>query len=81
MDTASILFDLNFFIERAHHTFKIGDHAFDLRDLPITMIDLKPFLPSELFTGNLVSVITFDCLPAGSGPYQSIRTLIEGLFR
>jgi hypothetical protein len=47
------LFDFDLLIEFGRHALEIGNHHFDLRDLPTFLVDLKLLEPDQAFAARL----------------------------
>ena len=49
VDAGAVLLDLDLALEIVGHALELGDHAFDLHDLPALFVDLKLLQANERF--------------------------------
>src|SRR4051794_11522630 len=69
-DAGLLLLDLDLLVQLCGHAFEIGDHHFDLRNLPALLVDLEFLEPDQALAARLHDLYSL--------PHQVSRCLTRG---
>ncbi|GHA28133.1 hypothetical protein GCM10007989_25170 [Devosia pacifica] len=70
-DTGLLMLDLDLLIELGRHALEVGDHHFNLRQLPTLLIDLKFLEPNEALATRFHDLYSLHPkVPGGLAPTE-----------